>query len=411
MLAKMAWRNLWRHKRRSILTLLSIAFGGFLAILFTALQDRSFSDFINTAARLGSGHVTIQHSEFLDSPTLSRTVKGVEELRGLARRDSRVEAVVERITGQAILATANDSFGAGFVAYDPAQETENSFSLGEGLVEGKMLESADDKGIVLGQKLAHNLGVELGRKVVFTLTDRNGEIVSGMARLSGVISTGAPSLDQGLCLLSINTLRSVLGYDSSECGQLAIFLADSKAGPSVAAGLQSHLEPGLSALTWDEIQPELNAFIAMKVGGGRFMEIIIAILVAAGIFNTLFVSVMERLREFGIMLAIGYSSGQLFRLVMWESLWLAVTGLLCCGALTAWPYYYLSQRGLDLTSLTEGQSMEIAGVGWDPVMRVGIFPEHLAVIIVAVFLATLGAGLYPAWKAGRVEPVESIRLV
>lgn len=409
-LAKMAWRNLWRNKRRSILTLISIAFGGFLAILFTAMQDRSFSDFIDTAARLGKGHVTIQHPEYLDTPTLSRTVEGTSELRGLASRDRDVEMVVERISGQALVSTADDSFGVMFIAYDPAQETEATLSFKEGLVEGEMFESARDKGIILGKELAENLSLQMGRKVVFTMTDKYGEIVSGLARLSGIIGTGAPSLDKGLCLLPIDVVRDLLGYQPDESTHLAVFLSDSRKSGAVADRLDGSLREA-TALTWDEIQPELSGFIAMKVGGAIFMEIIIAILVAAGIFNTLFVSVMERLREFGIMIAIGYSSGQLFRLVMWESLWLALMGLAACGLLTAWPYSYLVRTGLDYSTLTGGADVEIAGVGWDPIIRVGIFPEHLLVIVAAMVVATLAAGLYPAWKAGRVEPVESIRLV
>ena len=90
-LAVVAWRNLWRQKRRTLLTLSSIVFGGFLAVLFTALQDRSFADFIDTAARLGGGHVTLQHPEYLDTPTLKRTVQGNGELRGLASQDKDVE--------------------------------------------------------------------------------------------------------------------------------------------------------------------------------------------------------------------------------------------------------------------------------------------------------------------------------
>jgi ABC-type lipoprotein release transport system permease subunit len=409
-LARIAWRNLWRNKRRSILTLISIAFGGLLAVLFTAMQDRSFSDFIDTAARLGNGHVTIQHPEYLETPTLSRTVEGTSELKGLASKIEDVKIVVERISGEAMVSTADDSFGVRFIAYDPEQETEETLSFQEGLVEGEMFKSGRDKGIILGKRLAQNLSLEMGRKVVFMMTDKDGEIVSGLARLSGIIGTGAPSLDKGLCLLPIDVVRDLLGLEPDECTHLAVFISDSRKSVAVANQLQGVLREA-AALTWDEIQPELSGFIAMKVGGARFMEIIIAILVAAGIFNTLFVSVMERIREFGIMIAIGYSPGQLFRLVMWESLWLAVMGLLTCGVLTAWPYFYLVRTGLDYSAMTGGDAVEIAGVGWDPVIRVGIFPEHLLVIIAAMVIATLAAGLYPAWKAGRVEPVESIRLV
>jgi ABC-type lipoprotein release transport system permease subunit len=143
------------------------------------------------------------------------------------------------------------------------------------------------------------------------------------------------------------------------------------------------------------------------------MEVLIMLLVAAGIFNTLFVSVMERLREFGILMAIGFSPGRLFRLVMWESFWLAVVGLGSGALLTALPYYLGHTRGISVAAIlgTSAGSAEVAGVGLPSTMYVGIYSGHALAIGLAVLVATLLAGLYPAWRAGRVEPVQSIKLV
>ena len=410
-LARMAWRNLWRQKRRTLLTLSSIAFGGFLAVLMTSMQDRSFSDFIDTAARLGNGHIVIQHPEYADSPSLTRTVTDTAEKRATATADPGVATAVDRTSGPTMLSTASDSFGAIFIAYDPAMETEQSFALQDGLESGEMFTSADDRGIILGRRLAKNLDADLGDKVVFTLTDRNGEIVAGMGRLRATIDTGAPSLDAGLCLLAIGTVRDVLGYDPTESTQIGVFLDDSRHSLAVRDRLLRNFDAGVAVLTWDQVQPELKSFIAMKVGGGRVMILIIGLLVAAGIFNTLFVSVMERVREFGIMLAIGYSLGQLFKLVMWESTWLAGVGIAVAVAVTAYPYWWLYTNGLDLTAAYADQPAEVAGVGFDMMLRVGIYTEHAIYIALAILGATLAAGIYPAWKAGRVEPVETIRLV
>src|SRR5215470_10719943 len=261
-LAVVAWRNLWRQKRRTFLTLSSIVFGGFLAVLFTALQDRSFADFIDTAARLGSGHVALQHPEYLDTPTLTRTVQGAGELRALASQDKDVARVVDRITGQVMLATASDSFGAFFMAYDPALEDNTTLSLGESLIEGAMYKTSRDNGIILGKKLARNLGVKLGSKIVYTMLNKRGEIVTGTRRLSGVIGTGAPSLDAGLCLLPIDTVRDVLGYAPNESTYVAVFLSDSRQSAAVARRLGNAVASDVVVLTWDEVQPELAGFIA-----------------------------------------------------------------------------------------------------------------------------------------------------
>lgn len=408
----MAWRNLWRQRRRTLLTLVSIAFGGFLAVLMTAMQDRSFADFIDTAARLGSGHVTLQHPAYQDRPTNKYTVENTDEKRALAEESGMVVQAVDRASGQTMVSTASDSLGALFIAYDPALETTDSFEFGDDVVSGEMFETADQRGIVLGQVLARNLGAELGNKVVFTMTDRSGQVVSHMERVTGVVATGAPSLDAALVLLPIGTVRGVLGYDPTESTQVALFVRDGRKSQRAAEHLRGALGSDVAVLTWDEIQPEIKAFVAMKVGGGRVFEIVIGLLVAAGIFNTLFMSVMERTREFGIMMAIGYSPRQLFALVMAESGLLALLGLVLGTLVTIPPYWYLYTHGIDMTeAYAQAGSVEIDGVGFDMVLRIGIFPENAVAIAVAIVLATVLAGVWPALKAGRVKPVESINLV
>jgi len=192
---------------------------------------------------------------------------------------------------------------------------------------------------------------------------------------------------------------------------MGVFLGDHRSADAVADRLGEALGDRVAALPWHRIQPELSSFITMKIAGARFMEAIILVLVAAGIFNTLFVSVMERVREFGIMLAIGFSPARLFALVMCESLWLGLTGLLLAGVITAGPYYYMATVGIDLSGMMGAGNSEIAGVAVSSIMHVDIFFENLVMIASAALLATLLSGLYPALHAGRVAPVESIRLV
>jgi ABC-type lipoprotein release transport system permease subunit len=410
-LGSMAWRNLWRNRRRTLLTLSSIAFGTMLAILFTGLGDSNWRQMIDLAARLGAGHVTIQHVEYLDAPTLSRTVPDAAAVTRIALADPDVLRVVPRISGFLMLATAGQSYGAGFLALDPSVEDETTFSLLEAVSEGDMFESPDDPGVILGSKLAKNLDVTLGQKVVFTLTDRQGEIVRGASRVRAIMHTGAPTVDGALSVFAIGTLRESLGYGPDEVGQVGVFLSDQRQSNAVAVRLAGAIDGAGTALPWYQNNPDLAAFIAMKVAGAQFMEIVIALLIAAGIFNTLFVSVMERVREFGIMLAIGFRPSRLFGLVMFESLWLGLVGLVGAALVTAGPYYYLATTGIDISAQIDISNSEIAGVAMTPLMTVSIYPENLAMIATAVLIATLLSGLYPAWKAGRVEPVESIRLV
>ncbi len=410
-LAKMAWRNLWRNRRRTVITLSAIVFGVFLSVVMMAMQDRNWADMIRLAARLGAGHVTYQHPEYLDRPTLSRPVPGTGGLKRLAAGDPRVIRVVERITGFNMLSTARDNIGAGFIAVSPEEEDEETLSLLEAIVEGEFFSSSTDRGIILGERLASNLDVELGSRLVYTLTDKAGEIVSDLARVTGIIRTGSPSIDAGICLLPIGTLRAAIGFAPDEAIQVAAFIDDQRVTDRVVADLADGAPAGVAVLPWHELQPDLAVFIAMKVGGAKVMLLVLAVLVAAGIFNTLFVSVMERLREFGIMLAVGFSPGQLFRLVMLESAWLAAVGLAGAALVTIGPYLYLASTGIDMSGLIPADQMEVAGVGMSTTMQVGIYGESVVLIGFSALAAIMLSGVYPAWKAGHADPVETIRLV
>jgi ABC-type lipoprotein release transport system permease subunit len=415
-LTSMAWRNLWRHRRRTLLTLSSIAFGTTLAWLFTGLGDANWRQMIDLAARMGGGHVTLQHAEYLDSPTLSRTVTEASSLAAAALEEPEVVRVVTRISGNLMIASASRNYGAGFIAFDPDSEDVETLSLLEAIAEGELFGSKGKGGIVLGAKLAENLHVDVGHKVVYTLTDREGEIVQEAVRVSGLLRTGAPTVDGALALLPLEYVRRSLRYRPDEAVQVAVFLDDQRAADEVAARLAGHVAArnggGVAALPWHVLQPELAGFIAMKVGGAWIMEAIIMLLVAAGIFNTIFVGVMERTREFGILRAIGWSPGQLGRLVITESALLAAAGIALALLVTAGPYWYLNTIGFDLmAAMTDGQGAEVAGVAMTSRMYVDIYPENALMIGGAAIFATLLSGVYPAWRAGRVDPAETIRLV
>lgn len=408
---RMAWRNLWRNRRRTMITLSSIAFGTFFATMMNGIGDWQWSTVIDTAAKMGGGHVVVQHPEYGDRPAISRSVANSEAQRAIIAADEEILRSTTRVSGHAMLATASWSTGVAFIAFDPAAEDDQTLSILEDLAEGKMFESADDPGIILGAKLAEMLDAGLGRKVVYTMSNADGDTVSGLARVSGIIRTQAKSIDAGLCLLPINRVRKLVGYGADEGTHLTVFIDDHRRADAVAARLDSALDDEASALTWAQAQPDLAGFIAMKVGGLVVMEIFMMVLIAAGIFNTLFVGVMERLREMGIMLAVGMEPRQLFGLVLWESLWLGLVGIVCGVVITALPYYLMATTGIDLTGAVGPDDLEVAGAAMEPLLKVGIYPESAMAIAGTIVAATLTSGIYPAWRASRVVPVDAIKLV
>jgi len=168
--------------------------------------------------------------------------------------------------------------------------------------------------------------------------------------------------------------------------------------------------PGVEILTWQKTQADVNGLIEVDRKSNRISQLFVGLLIAAGVLNTLFMSVLERKREFGIMMAVGLAPGRLFGLVILESLYIAVVGLALGALITAPVFYYLYHYGLDLRYFIE-EGYAIGSVLVDPVLKVRLFKESAAMILGGVFCLTILAGLYPAWKAGRENPVDSIKTI
>lgn len=413
-IVKLAFRNLLKNPRRTLITLLGIAFGVTISILFTGLQDATWKETINTAAELGAGHVTVQHVDYMDEPSVANRIAMTSTLKKQLQGDPRIEKVRPRVVSQAMVATAGQSVGAMMVGIRPGTDTPQTLRILRGELSGEPLKAGDGRGVVIGSELAGRLEIKVGQKLVYTLTDIHGEIVSALGRVRGILSTGSKQLDSTLCLVEMSALRKLIGYGPDEVTQLALYLGDYRDSAAVAAQIQAGLSPAgqVQALPWHTIAADLAGLVKTKMASAQIFEVLILFLVAAGIFNTLYVSVMERMREFGILNAIGFSRTQLFSLVVWESIFTAVGGLILALLVTAWPYYYMYTTGIDFSALAaEGKEVTVNGIAMTTTIHVNIYLEKLAGILAVATGATLLSGVYPAFCAGKVSPVESIKLV
>ena len=310
-----------------------------------------------------------------------------------------------------MFASARKSVGGMFFAIDPQHENVNNNLFIKAMVEGQKFKTASDKGIVIGTDLARKLKVTMGKKVVYTTTDKNGDIVSAIARVSGLFQTGSAEIDGSVALLSLHTVQAVLAYQTDEVSLLALTLGDQRYSHLLRDEIakQAALSE-LEVLNWQQTQPDLAGMIAVDKSSNYISQVLIALLVAAGILNTMLMSVLERVREFGIMMALGMSSSQLFVLVMLESFWLAVLGLIIGIIVTAPWYIFMTTTGIDLTG-AYGDGFSFGGVLIDPVFKIRLFKESIIAILVGLFGLALLSGAYPAWRAGRVPPVESLKMI
>jgi len=264
---------------------------------------------------------------------------------------------------------------------------------------------------VIGSKLAKKLQVRIGKKIVYTTTDTYGEIVSDIARVTGIFTTGIDMVDGVMALLPIRSVQRTLNYKSDEATVIAVMIKDQRHAEGMRDRIAALPESENAAvLTWKKSQPDLAGVIAFDKAGNYISQFLVGLLIAAGILNTMLMSVLERTREFGVMMAVGMSPRVLFRLVMVESFWMAIVGLLFGIIITAPWYYFLYNTGIDFSGAF-GSDFSYGGVIVDPVFKARLFKESIMAILGGLFMLALLAGLYPAWRAGRIPPVDSLKTI
>jgi len=408
---RLAWRNLWRRKRRTLITAFSIGFGVMLAVTFTGTGDYGYTNMINAGADMGLGHVTVEPLGYNQTPALSRRLFNANRVREDVSGLPGVDTAMTRISGQAMFATARKSVGGMFLAIDPAGESETHNLFIRSIAEGDLFSGSMGRGVVIGTQMAKKLGLSLGKKMIYTTTDVNGEMVSEITRVSAIFKTGINEIDGAMVLLPIDSVRFTLNYGADDASYVAVVLDDYRRTSQVRAAVQARVgNRQREVLSWKETQPDLAGIIAMDRGGNYISQILVGLLIAAGILNTLLMSVMERTKEFGVMMAIGMPPRTLFKLVIVESIWMALLGLVI-GIVISTPWYlYLYNVGIDFSSAI-GDDYSAGGVLIDPVMRIRLYRESIAGILAGLFSLTLISGLYPAWRATRVSPVESLKTV
>ncbi len=408
MMWRLAWRNLLRRRRRTLLTALSVATGLWVTLLFTGIANHNWDNMVNTSAKMGLGHVTIEPAGYLQSPSANKRFTADAKLLSITEALPNVTRAIPRIMAEGMIATATKSVGGSIIGIDPARETaEHNFFL-RSLATGRLFHTADEPGVMVGIRLAEKLNLKLGKKLVYTAADVHGNIVSDLARVTGIFQTGVEAVDGGVILLPLEKLRHMLGYSDNEATLVAVFLNDQRRASEVRTAIIAQAFPGTETWTWSETQTEIAGMITIDHISHLFFQFFIGLLVAAGILDTILMSVLERKREFGVMLAVGSSPLFLFRLVLTESFFIGLLGLML-GVVVNSPFYiYLSRWGYNLGSLLP-EGYDLSRVPLDPVMRVIYYPADVAGIAAAIFGLALLAGLYPAWKASRLPPVESIR--
>ena len=396
----LAWRNLWRNARRTLITFAAISVGVWSMLVLAALMQAWGASAFESAIRMLTGDGQIHASGYLDDPTVEhRLAPPAGALRRLLDSPP-VTAWDARVRVPAIVQTARENAPVTLVGIDPAAERGLSF-IPDAIREGRYLDGVDDPGVVLGHKLAQRLRTGLGKRVVVLSQSASGEIAERGFRVVGLFSAEQEQNETGFVFVSRATAQQMLKI-GDRISEVAFVLNDIQRLPSFLEALRV-AAPQLDVVSWSEIDPFTQAILDISDGTIALWTVIMFILVAFGLVNTLLMAVYERTREFGLVQALGLRPRLLLLQVLLESTFLVGIGVaagVAAGLLTVFAFH----NGLHLGALAQGAALWGIGRTLYPVINV---PET---VYIAAFVWLMGVvtSLYPAWRAAHDVPVATI---
>lgn len=410
---RVGWRNLWRNRRRTALTAGGVAFAVFLVVSSMCLQFGSYAMQEQTATALLTGHLQLLNARFPEEQDLEAKLPDATVLARRVAGVPGVTAVAPRIETFALASAGERSFGAQLLGVDPAAERE-VVDFHERIIAGEQL--AGPEQAVLGEALARNLGVGVGGEVVLLGNAEHGGVAAMVVTVSGLFRTGMAELDRSVLLADIDGVRQAFELGDS-AHRLVVRTEDLDEVERIAADLRERLPerwPEGSARTvplevqsWSQLLPELRQAIEIDRLSGQFFYWIIMILVAFSVVNTFIMTVFERTREFGMLLAIGMRPPRIMLMLQWEALFMwmlgAGLGLGFAVALMGW----LNETGLYL-----GEAMEeLASQMYMPSRLYPVFNAEALLTAPLVLLAgtQLGAVL-PSLRIRALSPVAALRV-
>ena len=416
-----AWRNIWRNKRRSLLTISMVAFGLFLSILSESLAYGTHEVILRDAVDLHIGSIQIHAKDYQENKTLNYLFAPTDEIKKAISEEKDIKAWAPRIFGGGMVSVKDNTNIAVIIGIDPEKEAalttfEEKIINGEKLKKkfknvykdiplSRFLSSEPKLETIIGDKLAEKLEAKIDDKIAVMVQGADGSIGNDLYTIVGVYHTGDMELDNGINIHIADAEELFATYGS--ISELVIRTTDSRVIPQVVNNLKQKLDPTIyEVLSWKEISPELFQYMELDSLGNYLFFLILLVVVSFGILNTVFITIMERIREFGLLKSLGTTPLQIFTLIIAETLFLTLIGLVIGNILGACGAYYFQTNPIDLSSMSE--LYEEWGISMN-YMTAEFAAYYFIDFSIVVFILAFIASLYPAIKAARLEPVQALK--
>lgn len=401
LIAKLAWRNLWRNYRRTLIMLAAIIVGVWAMIFMTALMRGMVNNAVENGLEAFVGHMQIHHENYLQDPSINNSMPPPSEELQVALKNA--EAWTERVRVPAVVGSERESRGVTLMGIDPEKEARVSF-LAHSIEQGRYLETGTDNGIVIGKKLAEKLDTDLGKRIVIMSQDPENNIVDIGARIVGIFEADLSATEEQFVFMGLQSTQEFLQLDN-RISEIEILGKDFRELETLRATIAHKVETPIELRTWDELQAWLASMLDVMDGFTLVWMLVVFIALSFGLINTLVMAVFERTREFGLMLALGMKPQIILFQVLCEAIFLLVLGL-AIGTGAAWMTIQPLEAGIDVSAFAQGmEMMGVSAVLYPALYLKDIVTANLVVIVLGVL-----ASLLPAIKAAHLNPVQSLNV-
>lgn len=401
MLLTLAWRNIWRNKRRSLIIIAAIAVGLLCGLFASAVMFGMGESLINSTIDRDLGHIQIHTKTFEDDKLLTDTIPSAQKILSEIKSQPNVTGASARLIIEGMISSATSSGGVRITGIIP--EEEKVTSVHNQIVTGSYFETDDANQILLGYKLAENLGIRERSRVVLSFQGLDGTIIYAAFRVTGIFRTESTMFDRSTVFIRENDILSLLNSDPVY-HEIAIRANSVQSVDSIYNHLLNSYS-GLSVQSWKELAPELKLMDEMI---GLQLSIFLGVILFAllfGITNTMLMSVMERVREFGVLMAIGMKRRRVFSMIILETITLSLVGGVVGMILAAITIAYFGFAGINLSAFAAGLSEWGLGAILYPTLPIYFY----ASITIMILLTAVFSAVYPAIKAIRLKPAAAIR--
>ncbi len=409
MIFSIAWKNVWRNKLRSSIVIASLIIGLLGGILYLAFAKGMVQQQVSSAIHSEISNIQIHHPKFLINDEIKFVINNPDEKVKSIREIKGVAEVTSRITSAAMASSAITGTGI-FIKGINVEEEKRITNINTLLLDGTYFDTKLRNPAVIGEKLAKKLKVKVRSKFVVTIQSASGDISYSAFRVAGIYKTSNSNFDLMNVFVQKKDLANIIGMEETQATEIAVLLSHNNLTTSVSEKVASLFSEEISeekivVRTWEDISPVLKMMNEMTVQYSMIFVIIILVALSFGIINTMLMAIMERVREIGMLMAIGMNKIQVFFMIMLETIFLSITGGII-GLSLSWALVtILGISGIDLSAIAEG----LNSMGYSSF----VYPEldfiYYALIGGLVIVTAIFASIMPARKALKFNPAEAVR--